>query len=196
MLDLCTRGCRQQLLAHNSRWLRRALERAAKIMWLPARAMICTGRWIEAYWGPPPDVLWRGCLVSITNWLWLLHTCVEHVWCQAFDRWLRWKGLILYDKSQASKTPLVCFPQCDSRGTPSFTICSERSKKKMHYTRWLCLAPTCSPSLGRARRWCLFKHEWHGCVENGAQHQTEWQGFVVQGLNLQSRVTLLSSWGC
>lgn len=52
-------GCRQQLLAHNSQWLRRALERAAKIIWLLAQAVSCTGRWIEAYLGPP-KALWRG----------------------------------------------------------------------------------------------------------------------------------------
>lgn len=57
--DLCMLGCRQQLLAHNSQWLRRAQERAAKIMWLFAQAVICTGRWIEAYLRPP-KVLWRG----------------------------------------------------------------------------------------------------------------------------------------
>lgn len=56
---MCTLGCRQQLLAHNGQWLRRALERAAKIIWLFAQAVICTGRWIEAYLGPP-KVLWRG----------------------------------------------------------------------------------------------------------------------------------------
>lgn len=50
--------CRPQLLAHNSPWLRRALERAAKIIWLRAQAEICTGRWIEAYL--PPTVLWQG----------------------------------------------------------------------------------------------------------------------------------------
>lgn len=56
---VCWGADRQQLLAHNSQWLRRALERAAKIMWLFAQAVICTGRWIEAYLGPP-KVLWRG----------------------------------------------------------------------------------------------------------------------------------------
>lgn len=37
-------GCRQQLLAHNRLPLGRALERAAKIIWLRAQAEICTGR--------------------------------------------------------------------------------------------------------------------------------------------------------